>query len=89
MAITKEQKRKLIVDHSQHPQDVGSPQVQIAVLTERINHLTGHLSRNPKDHATHRGQLQLVSRRRRLLNYLRRTDPDQYLELIARLGIRK
>lgn len=89
MAISKEKKRKVIEDFGQHPQDVGSPQVQIAVLTERINHLTEHLSRNKKDHATHRGQLQLVSRRRRLLDFLRRNDPDQYLQIIAKLGIRK
>ncbi|HMP79828.1 MAG TPA: 30S ribosomal protein S15 [Pirellulaceae bacterium] len=89
MAISKVKKKALFENFGQHPQDVGSPQVQIAVLTERINHLTEHLSRNKKDHATHRGQLQLVSRRRRLLDYLRRTEPDQYLQIIAKLGIRK
>ncbi len=89
MTITKEKKQELIKNYSRKAADVGSPEVQIAVLTERINHLTQHLMKNKKDYSTRRGLLGLVSRRRGLLDYLREVNPDKYLELLGRLNIRK
>lgn len=89
MSITKERKAELLNEFRQSEADTGSPDVQIAVLTERINSLTDHLRAHMKDHAGRRGLLMLVSRRRRLLDYVKETDPARYLELIKRLGIRK
>jgi small subunit ribosomal protein S15 len=89
MTITKERKQTLIADFRQRQEDTGSPEVQVALLTERINHLTEHLKVHPKDYASRRGLLGMVSRRRRLLNYLRRVDAKRYLDLITRLGLRK
>lgn len=89
MSITKERKRELISEFQREDGDTGSPEVQIAVLSERIQNLTSHLNTHQKDHASRRGLLMLVSRRRRLLDYLRRTDPDSYREIIQRLSIRK
>ena len=89
MSITKDRKSELIKEYARREGDTGSPEVQIAVLTERINELTGHLRTHSKDHASRRGLLMMVSRRRRLLDYLRRTDPDRYREIISRLSIRK
>lgn len=89
MTLTKTDKTKLIQDFSRGPNDVGSPEVQIAILTRRINALTQHLSGNTKDHSTRRGLLAMVSRRRRLLDYLRAVNPDKYVEMLGRLGIRK
>ncbi|MEZ5170135.1 MAG: 30S ribosomal protein S15 [Acidimicrobiia bacterium] len=77
-----------IAQHRLHETDTGSPEVQIALLTERIDHLTGHLKVHPKDHHSRRGLLMLVGRRRRLLNYLRDTDIERYRSLIAKLGLR-
>jgi len=89
MTITKERKQELIREHKQGDDDTGSPEVQIAILTTRINNLTGHLREHRKDFATRRGLLAMVSRRRRLLDYLRRRNPQRYLDIIGRLGIRK
>ncbi len=89
MTITKERKQELIRDFRHDETDTGSPEVQIAILTTRINNLTQHMRVHKKDHASRRGQLALVSRRRRLLDYLRRKDPQRYLDIIGRLGIRK
>jgi small subunit ribosomal protein S15 len=89
MTITKERKQQLIKDYKQSAQDTGSPELQIAILTARIQSLTEHMKGRPKDHATRRGLLGFVSKRRRLLNYLRRIDARRYTSVIERLGIRK
>jgi small subunit ribosomal protein S15 len=89
MTITKERKQQLIDDFQRGDEDTGSPEVQIAILTTRINGLTEHQRAHKKDHASRRGLLALVSRRRRLLDYLKRTDPQRYLDIIQRLNIRK
>lgn len=89
MTITKERKQELIQDFKQGDDDTGSPEVQIAILTTRINNLTEHMRTHSKDYATRRGLLAMVSRRRRLLDYLRKVDPQRYLDIIGKLGIRK
>jgi small subunit ribosomal protein S15 len=89
MTITKERKQEVIQGYRRQDDDTGSPEVQIAILTTRINDLTEHLRMHKKDYASRRGLLALVSRRRRLLDYLRRVDAQRYLDIIARLGIRK
>ncbi|SFH87228.1 30S ribosomal protein S15 [Planctomicrobium piriforme] len=89
MSVTKERKTRLISDFRQSTEDTGSPAVQIAVLTERINSLTDHLRSHMKDHAGRRGLLMMVSRRRRLLDYVKSEDPSLYVDLLKRLGIRK
>ena len=89
MSITQEKKQELIKEHGQSDGDTGSPEVQIAILTSRINSLTTHMQRFKKDHSTRRGLLSLVSRRRGLLDYLKRVAPQRYLDIIARLHIRK
>lgn len=89
MSITPEKKRDLIDDYRKHETDTGSPEVQIALLTERITNLTEHFKIHKKDHHSRRGLLKLVGQRRRLLNYIKRKDVNRYRELIARLGIRK
>lgn len=89
MSLTAERKTQLIEEYRRSGNDTGSPEVQVAVLTERINLLTEHLRTHQKDHASRRGLLMLVSRRRRLLDYIRKDDANRYLELIGRLGIRK
>jgi small subunit ribosomal protein S15 len=89
MAITKERKQELIGKYRRDHQDTGSPEVQIAILTTRIGELTEHLQRHKKDYAGRRGLLMMVSRRRRLLDYLRRVTPQRYLDIIRRLDIRK
>ncbi len=89
MSITKEQKQELIGKYRRDNDDTGSPDVQIAVLTHRINELTSHMKRHNKDFASRRGLLMLVSRRRRQLDYLKRKNPNRYLEMIADLGLRK
>ena len=89
MTITKERKQEIIQDFRHDEQDTGSPEVQIAILTTRINGLTEHMRTHSKDYASRRGLLALVSRRRRLLDYLRRIEPQRYLSIIGRLGIRK
>ena len=82
-------KQATIADHRRHESDTGSTEVQIALLTERIQHLTEHLKIHKKDHHSRRGLLMLVGRRRRLLDYLRRNDVERYRALIARLGLRR
>jgi small subunit ribosomal protein S15 len=89
MTITKERKQEIIQDFRHDDQDTGSPEVQIAILTTRINSLTEHMRTHSKDYASRRGLLALVSRRRCLLDYLRRIEPQRYLAIIGRLGIRK
>ena len=78
-----------ISEHRLHESDTGSPEVQVAILTERINHLTEHLKIHKKDHHSRRGLLMLVGRRRRLLDYLRSNDVERYRALIAKLGLRR
>jgi small subunit ribosomal protein S15 len=82
-------KKQLIEDYATGEGDSGSPEVQVALLTARINHLTEHLKTHKKDHHSRRGLLQLVGRRRRLLTYLQRTDIERYRSLIKRLGLRR
>lgn len=89
MTITREAKQEAIREFRHDESDTGSPEVQIAILTSRINALTGHMKTHPKDYASRRGLLGLVSRRRRLLDYVRDIDPQRYLDIIAKLGIRK
>jgi small subunit ribosomal protein S15 len=89
MTLTKEKRQEIVKEYSRGDKDVGSPEVQVALLTERINHLTQHLTRNKRDYSTRRGLLGLVSRRRGLLDYVRSINPDKYLELLNRLNIRK
>ena len=87
--MTPERKQELITEFAAHEGDTGSPEVQIAILTERINHLTNHFRTHHKDHASRRGLLQLVSRRRGLLDYLKRVEYARYKTIIGALGIRK
>lgn len=87
--ITKERKRELIGEYRRDKDDSGSPEVQIAILTSRINSLTEHMRTHSKDYATRRGLLMMVSRRRGMLDYLRRVNPQGYVDIIGRLGIRK
>lgn len=89
MTITKERKQQLIGDFKRADNDTGSPEVQIAILTSRISELTEHLRTHMKDHASRRGLLMMVSRRRRQLDYLRKVNPQRYLDIIRRLEIRK
>ena len=87
--ITKEQKEQIIRDYGRTEGDTGSPEVQIAILTARINDLTDHFKANPKDHHSRRGLLMMVGHRRGLLAYLKKTDLEGYRALIEKLGIRK
>jgi small subunit ribosomal protein S15 len=87
--ISSAHKAETISSHRTHDRDTGSPEVQVALLTERINGLSEHFKVHQKDHHSRRGLLKLVSQRRRLLDYLRRTDPNRYQELIQRLGLRR
>ncbi len=89
MTITKERKEAVVKEHQKFDGDTGSPEVQIAILTERINGLTEHMRTHRKDYGSRRGLLGLVSRRRRLLDYVRDHNPQQYLDIISKLGIRK
>ena len=89
MSITKERKQELIGSYRRKKEDTGSPEVQVALLTSRIGELTGHLKGHPKDYASRRGLLMMVSRRRSLLDYLKTVDPQRDLEVIKRLEIRK
>ncbi|MBR1856276.1 30S ribosomal protein S15 [Oribacterium sp. NK2B42] len=87
--ISKEKKAELIAQYGRKPGDTGSPEVQVAILTTRINELTEHLKKNPKDHHSRRGLLMMVGHRRGLLQYLAKTDLEGYRSLIEKLGIRK
>ncbi len=89
MAVSLEQKAAIIRDYQQGAADTGSPEVQVALLTTRINDLTGHFKANAKDHHSRRGLLKMVSRRRKLLDYLKSRSNDRYKALIERLGLRK
>lgn len=89
MTISKERKQAVIGEFRHEEGDTGSPEVQIAILTERINGLTEHMRTHRRDYASRRGLLGLVSRRRRLLDYVRGEDPQRYLDIIGTLGIRK
>lgn len=89
MSLIKEKKTELIKNNKLHDRDTGSPEVQVALLTERINSLTPHFKSHQKDHHSRRGLLQLVSSRRRLLDYLKKVDVARYQKLIDRLNIRK
>ena len=89
MTMNKDEKGKLIDDFKTHTSDTGSPEVQIALLSERINGLTDHFKTHQKDHHSRRGLLMLIGKRRGLLEYLRRKDPERYRTLAERLGIRK
>ncbi len=89
MAMTSEQKKAIIDEYKLHDGDTGSPEVQIAMLTARINHLTEHLKQHKKDHHSRRGLLKMVGQRRGLLNYLINKDIERYRSIIARLNIRK
>ena len=87
--ITKEKKTEIIQKYARTEGDTGSPEVQVAVLTERIAELTEHLKVNPKDHHSRRGMLKMIGRRRGLLSYLKSVDIERYRSLIERLGLRK
>jgi small subunit ribosomal protein S15 len=89
MAITKDRKTELVHQFQRKESDTGSPEVQVALLTARINELTEHMRTHKKDHASRRGLLKMVSRRKSLLAYLERTDRNSYLALIQKLGLRK
>lgn len=89
MSITAERKTKVIKDFATKKEDTGSPEVQVALLTERINNLTNHFQSHKKDHHSRRGLLMMVGRRRRLLDYLKSKDEARYLQLIEKLNIRK
>ena len=89
MSLTKEAKKELIERHGSGPEDTGSTQVQVAMLTRRIEELTEHLRSHPKDHYSRRGLLKLVGRRRRFLDYLQRKDIEGYRALIKELGLRR
>jgi small subunit ribosomal protein S15 len=89
MSVTTEQKAQVISDYQRAAGDTGSPEVQVALLTNRINELIGHFKAHVKDHHSRRGLLRMVSRRRKLLDYLKRTNVDVYRKLIERLGLRK
>ncbi len=89
MRVTVAQKAQIITNHQRAQGDTGSPEVQVALLTARINGLTGHFKVNVKDHHSRRGLLMLVSQRRKLLDYLKRKNADKYRQLIDKLGLRK
>ena len=89
MSVTAERKQKLIKKHSRGSGDTGSPEVQVAILTERINNLTDHFKTHAKDNHSRRGLLMMVNKRRSLLDYLKREDQERYTDLIAKLGLRK
>ena len=89
MSVTAERKQKIIKDNARASGDTGSPEVQVAILTERIQNLTEHFKSHAKDNHSRRGLLMLVNKRRSLLDYLRKKDADRYTGLIAKLGLRK
>jgi small subunit ribosomal protein S15 len=89
VTLAKEVKEKIISEYRTHQNDTGSPEVQIALLSQRINELTEHFKTHKKDNHSRRGLLKMVSQRRSLLDYLKRTDIDRYHELITRLGLRR
>lgn len=88
MALLQERKQQIIADYQIHETDTGSADVQVAMLTERINRLSSHLKENKKDHASRRGLLKMIGQRKRLLAYIQKHDQDRYRDLIGKLGIR-
>ena len=89
MSVTAERKQEIITDNARGKGDTGSPEVQVAILTERINNLTEHFKSHAKDNHSRRGLLMMVNKRRSLLDYLRKEDAQRYTDLIAKLGLRK
>jgi small subunit ribosomal protein S15 len=89
MALEKDVKTEIITEHQTHEGDTGSPEVQVALLTKRIQELTGHLIANKHDFHSRRGLMKMVGQRRRMLKYLNRKDPERYKALIAKLGLRR
>jgi small subunit ribosomal protein S15 len=89
MSLDQQKKQEIITQYQSHETDTGSADLQVALLTERINQLTGHLQANPKDHASRRGLLQMIGRRKSLLAYIQNKDVSRYQTLIGRLGIRR
>ena len=89
MTLIKEQKDQIIQEYKTHEADTGSPEVQIALLTTRINQLTDHLKEHKKDHHSRRGLLMMVGQRRRLLNYLAKTEINRYRSIVSKLGLRR
>jgi small subunit ribosomal protein S15 len=89
MPLTNEQKAQLLSKHGQNPKDTGSPEVQIALLSERINGLTEHFATHKSDHSSRRGLLKMVAQRRRLLDYLKANAPERYTRIVAELGLRR
>jgi len=89
LALAAEKKNEIVSEYRQHERDTGSPEVQIALLTARINQLTEHLKEHKKDHHSRRGLLMMVGQRRRLLNYLSKKDINRYREVVAKLGLRR
>ncbi len=87
--LKKEEKQKIVSEYENHESDTGSPEVQVAILTNRINELTEHLKTHKKDHSSRRGLLKMVGRRSSLLRYVKTKDPARYQKLISRLGLRK
>ncbi|EAW34811.1 30S ribosomal protein S15 [Lyngbya sp. PCC 8106] len=88
MSLTQEQKQEIITEHQVHETDTGSPEIQVAMLTKRINQLSAHLKQNKKDYSSTRGLLKMIGHRKRLLAYIRNKDNDKYRALIQQLGIR-
>lgn len=89
MTLTQQRKQELMSEYQIHETDTGSADLQVAILTERINQLTQHLKKNDKDHSSRRGLLKMIGRRRNLLSYIQKKDQEHYQQLIARLGIRR
>ena len=87
--LTSEAKQSIIVDNARHEGDTGSPEVQVAILTYRINHLTEHLKSNMKDHHSRRGLLKMVGKRKSFVNYLMKKDIERYRAIVAKVGLRK
>ena len=89
MSLTTEEKSAIVEKHKRDPNDTGSPEVQVALLTARIQHLMGHFDKHKQDHHSRRGLLKMVSQRRKLLTYLKRNDQDRYQALVQELGLRR
>jgi small subunit ribosomal protein S15 len=89
MALSTQRKTEIVGDHRRNPKDTGSPEVQIALLSARINELGEHFSAHKRDHSSRRGLLKLVTQRRKLLDYLKDSDPSRYQEIVGKLGLRR
>ena len=89
MPLSSEQKSGIVNDYKRNPRDTGSPEVQIALLSARINDLGGHFTTHKRDHASRRGLLKMVNQRRKLLDYLKSTAPERYQDVVSRLGLRR